>query len=206
VKTVRFFLFVFLSLSIFQLVSCNKDDNSTDPPDQQDKFSFVKVGNLWTYSTSYQGTTYPDMTYQVLSNFANNVYKVKQTYPSSNQTGTTVQYIFWYCTESEYASVSDSTGNHKMMIFNNNIKLNQEYSFINHGDTGLPEGDTVYYKLLSETEIVSVPAGTFTCAKMSLYFTPYRNRPVTYIYSSKSAGTIKIENDFSKFELKSKNF
>ncbi|MBN1340722.1 MAG: hypothetical protein JXA03_15440 [Bacteroidales bacterium] len=195
---------LFLAM-IIAFVSCSKDkdddnnnnNNNTNPP----ATSFLKTGNEWSYE--YTMTTEGiamtgDITYQVMEDLGNGTYKVKQTTSAQGIPPNSVE-LFW--------TEDDAFG------------LEADMTDVKVGDTWTEtdEGITYTTTVVSVSEDMTVPAGTFSCIKLKgtqsdddsiiNYF--YYHKTYGMIYSDVTSkdeyeGEIIVVN--MKMKLKSKNF
>lgn len=205
-KTAFRFLFAFTFTFILLINGCEKDDDPTGPSSEKN-FTFAKVGNKWVYKMTYNNSTAPDVTLEIVESKPNNVYKVANTYPET--TWETV-FTYWYVDGSKMAFNCDSTGTFKNFYIDENVPLNQEKMSIVKYSPFFNKGDTVYTKITSFDKPVTVPAGTFNCIEILVWGTESNDFPLTTVYISRTAGEIKQTNETlsggMRLELKAKNF
>lgn len=188
--------FLFLAL-IIALVSCNKDDDDNQEPEGS---KILKVGNTWVYDldVSSSGVTMSGVfTYKVLEKMDNGTYKVSLT---TEITGLPTQ------TETEYWTEDD--------VFD----IGKDLSSLKVGDTWDETEDGITYTttVMSLNENVTVPAGTFVCAKLK--GTTSEDDTESFAFINKDYGMIKTEATVTEEDegivytvdmvmvLKSKNF
>jgi hypothetical protein len=196
---------IILGVILFFTNGCKTISNPTTPPTTSNNFTYAKVGNKWIYATSNQTQTLPDATTEVIKDMGNNIFKVVSTFPGSSF-GDVISY--WYVKGEEIAFYCDSTGTYKDLIVNSSTKADVVYSSVIKYKYApwMQIGDTVRMKIASFDTQVTVPAGTFTCAKIYIWSSDSVHFSPTEAFVSKTAGTIKQSNKEMTMELKSKNF
>lgn len=191
---------ILLALSILVFNGC--EDKTTDPPTVDNNFTFAKVGNKWTYKVTSESHI-SDMTQEIIKDMGNHIYKVETIYQGASF-GTV--YLFWYVNGEEISFNTDSTGLSKNFLFNNSTEVNKTYMSIIEYSPFMQRGDTVYAKILSLDESVTVPAGTFSCIKIQVWGGTTSSMPESMVYFNRKVGQIKQTSAQMNLELKLKNF
>jgi hypothetical protein len=184
------------------LVSIGCEEKTTDPPANDNNFTFAKVGNKWTFKVTSDSHT-SDMTQEIIKDMGNHIYKVETIYQGASF-GTV--YLFWYVNGEEMSFNTDSSGLHKNFLFNSSSEVNKTYMSIVEYSPFLQSGDTVYAKILSLDESVTVPAGTFSCIKIQVWGGVTSSMPESMVYFNRKVGQIKQTSESMTLELKYKNF
>lgn len=201
-KTAITILLAASSIILFLLNGCKTSDNPAQP-DTSKNFTFVKVGNKWIYASTNQSQTLPDATMEVTQSMGNNVYKIISTFPGSTF-GSVM--TFWYQNGETLSLNCDSAGTHIDFVMNSSIRLNTVYSSVVYYNPWVNPGDTVYLKITSFDTLITVPAGSFNCAKIYTWGPATSQMPMTESLISRTSGIIRQSNQFMTIELKSKNF
>jgi hypothetical protein len=183
---------IMLALAV-SFSACKKDDVKTDPtPDPPTPatpyFNFAKVGNTASFETStplvvqtFTGT----MSQEVKSKHGTDVFMVETllslgipSVQDINSTG------YWKITNTQFASVDDEQGSKPFPYFTKGDAVNKTYTV---SDSGITRTRTV----LSVSESVTVPAGTFTCFKVKE--TNSGNADESVYYFHKDFGLIRTQ-------------
>lgn len=191
---------ILLALSILVFNGC--EDKTTDPPAVDNNFTFAKVGNKWTYKVTSESHI-SDMTQEIIKDMGNHIYKVETIYQGASF-GTV--YLFWYVNGEEISFNSDSTGISKNFMFDSSTEVNKTYMSIVEYSPFLQRGDTVYAKILSLDESVTVPAGTFSCIKIQVWGGTTSSMSESMVYFNRKVGQIKQTSAQMNLELKLNNF
>lgn len=195
-------------LAVAFLGSCKKDDDNNNNPNpnpnpQGTTFGFLKAGNEWKYNgTAYDTVTGTDstitnaFTMKITKDMGNNTFEMISYFDSSVGSFTDTAYIY---RDNNEIAVKDTTGA-KYTYLKANPVVNDSY----YGP------DSTLITVMSVSETVVVPAGTFNCVKIK-EFEPMDPNEFQYTYIDKVQGIIKYvfyENNklVTEMELKSKNF
>lgn len=200
-------IFLLTILLGFVLISCEKDDNDTNIS----IFPFLKTGNTWTYKMTIDGKDAPSNVIYNIQSIDNDGYCVIK-FTAGNNSHTDYR---WYANSDFFADESGSETDYWFPLFYKNNTIGKKWSSpIEDEDLG-----TIKREIVSTTENISVPAGTFSnCIKIKETFTK-DSKIINYYYVSSQAGIIKkestgwadIDNNPRIYfpvivELKSKNF
>lgn len=166
-----------LLVLVIALVSCDKDDEETNP----DGPAFLKIGNVWTYdlkSTSQGISMSGDFSYDIVSGVEDGSYSVKETtifqgFPAESQ------YVTWW--------------------WDNVFNLGRDMRYVSVGDSWSEPLDGVdYYTTVQEGGLeITVPAGTFTCMKLSQTQSDDPSR-VGYYYYNEDSGVVMMEISYEE--------
>jgi hypothetical protein len=185
---------------IFISIGC--EDKTSDPPANDNNFTFAKLGNKWTFKVTSDNHI-SDMTQEIVKDMGNHIYKVETIYQGASF-GTV--YLFWYVNGEEISFNTDSTGLSKNFLFDSSTEVNKTYMSIIEYSPFMQRGDTVYAKILSLDESVTVPAGTFSCIKIQVWGGTTSSMPESMVYFNRKVGQIKQTSAQMNLELKYKNF
>ena len=193
-------------------VGCGKDEPTTnDTP-----FTFLKVGHEWIYESYYDDLP-NDIWKIVITSELNNFYKIDyyDYYEGSwDDCGNKI----WY-SNGEYwkIGVSGIFENDGVIILYRNSYVGQKWdTTITVSDYGYSVTETHSSEVLSISETITVPAGTFTdCIKVKVedirkFFWDGEDYEVTnyeYYWIHKNVGIVMSEDNEGRVDkLKSKNF
>lgn len=188
--------FLFLAL-IIALVSCNKDDDEKNEPEDS---GYLKVGNTWVYDLDVTTAGFSmagEFTYEVLEEMADGTFKVTETMEIPN---------FPAQPDTLYWTDDDVFG------------IGHDMSNVSVGDSWDETEDGVTYTttVMAMNEDVTVPAGTFVCTKLKS--TQSDDDTEGFAYYNEDYGMIKSEATVTEedqgveytvdmlMQLKSKNF
>jgi hypothetical protein len=195
--------FLYLLVFIVLIAACSKDDdnNKNNHNFNPTVTSFLTVGHQWSYEYNIvmEGITLSGETsFNVIEDMGNGTYKVSQT---TQMAGTPSQTMEHFWTE------DDAFG----------MGMNLENVQVGDNWIEIDEGVTYTTTVVSISENVTVPAGSFNCIKMK--GTQSDEPSITnYYYYNKSYGmilsdiTVKEDDQGVVYEmqmvmkLKSKNF
>ena len=170
-------------------VGCGKDDDNTKPTTNDAPFTFLKVGNEWEYESYYDGI--PDDTWKMKIISESNGYYIVE-YDGYH-------YRTWYSNGNYWKIITDDETNYGPIILNKNCYVGQKW------DTTVSNGyatSKVTTEVLSISETITVPAGTFTrCIKVKVEENSKYTwngeevelKILAYFYIHKNIGTVMME-------------
>jgi len=212
-KTVKTKLIIVACVLPLLFMACGKDNEPNPPTVNNAPITFVKLGNRWDYVVFENGINYGISTITLVSE-ENNRFGV--LYNEDNNWCFTIS-TFWYG-DGEYWKIYphslyvDTTASIQL---HRNSYVGQKWTYKNIllGFTELPPIETKteeIYEVLSVSETVTVPAGTFTnCIKIKYQIRYDYGQIDNWIYwIHKDFGLIKSVNVELGLErqLHSKNF
>ena len=198
-KRISIFLFLFILFT-----SCESSDTKS--------FSFMEKGNKWNYSFLIEGATSEgSYSYEITSSDEDGYFYLNYTDPM----GSVNEDWYWYANDEFFADESGAEQDYWFpMVFTVNTVGKKWTSPVDDDELG-----TLTREIVSVTETVTVPAGTFTnCVKIRQICSADVNI-INYIWVSMTDGIVKKESTgwmditgqprkyFSvSAKLKSKNF
>lgn len=194
-KTTKLLLCLAVLATVF--AACKKDNTTANNGHTNctNTFPYVANGHTMRYAITFTFSDDTVFTQTITSTTTSGVYQATNVSDQGNYNNTG---YLQPCSGKLYdgSSIADvqSTNNY------------QRVSSGNAGDTWTETvGQTVYeYAILSNNVPVTVPAGTFSCTKMTYH---QRNTVNTdTIYFSPSAGEVKYDGFALSYELEGKNF
>jgi hypothetical protein len=194
-----------LAAGLTFLVACEKDEpntpgsNNTNP---SEIVSFLKAGNKWVYDlagTDSAGNSFAADSVLMLS--------VKKDDGDGYFTceaaafGSEPDTIYFYKDADEFGEATDKSIG-RIVVFKKDSKVGDSY-------TSVEGTDTTFSKILSLSEPVTVPAGSFTCMKIERSMPQSTDKEVFYI--DRKNGYIKIDSYsdntlYQSLKLNSKSF
>ncbi len=200
-------IFLLTILWGFVLISCEKDNNDKNIS----IFPFLKTGNTWTYKMTIDGKDAPsDVIYNIQTIDDGGYCVIKFTAGNNSHTD-----YRWYANSDFFADESGSETDYWFPLFYKNNTVGKKWtSPVEDEELG-----KITREILSTSENVSVPAGTFSnCIKVKETFIK-DSKVINYYFVSPQMGIIKKEStgwaDVDEkpriyfpivVELKSKNF
>jgi hypothetical protein len=170
--------------------SCKKDSPAaalTNP------IPYVKVGHKWVYNVTGGFTGFSTITYEYTANNGE-IYKMESMFDDTKGTDAFFYYVGGYINEYEAGS---SRGANQQWLKWDNVKVGDKW-------TRVTADETYYHEVMSLDEVVTVPAGTFTCKKIKVTFKNAFNEQEEYY--NDTYGLIKEDDLMMSTELASKNF
>lgn len=186
-KTIQIILIAFCT--ILCLASCKKeDDNSPNTtPIVTASFPFIKIQNSWIYELRIDNDTTPlIINYSIQAIDENGYCSIK--YQTS--TGQTHNEFIWYSNNEFFCDETGSVESYWFpLIFRNNNTIGRKWDApIDDEDLG-----TITREIISVTESVTVPAGTFPgCIKLKQTYSSDA-QIIDYFYLSPMVGIVKKE-------------
>jgi len=183
-------------------VGCSKDDDATKPTTNNDPFTFLKVGNELEYYNYYYDSDEIRDTMKFRINSENNgFFRVVQIFQEDlDEIPTATHYCYWYTNNNGWymsfsffpAEIGDT------LYLPHNCFVGLKYKSFNFG--------TNFAEIISVSEKVTVPAGTFNnCIKVREYH-PNDSTIVVDTYFHKDIGMLSGNSGKGIMKLHSKNF
>lgn len=193
-KKISTFLVV---LSFATLISCGGDDDSTSSSNCSTSIPFVQTGKSFTYSFAQFGFNVGTIKFTYGNCNGDGFLVTRETF---NPEGSLLQTATDLHKQEGDFLLSDSNNNDDYFakIYKKNAQLGDTWSVTR------PDGSIVTHEVISVNEVVTVPAGTFTCKVFKYSTTTTIND--SYVYWNDEVGNIKEDADgFFLLELLSYN-
>ena len=190
-KKISLILAAIMMSLMFVACGKDKDDYNTPQTTNNAPFTFLKVGNEWELYSPNIPDGYNIAKRKVLSQNGN-ILKLKNSQEDWSDT------FYWKLTDDNWIASCDSAGNDGYVFCPRNCYVGQQWDIILNNTITIPA------KIISITDTVIVPAGTFTnCIKIewqTIEIGDFGNEFVVYdyYYLHKDYGII-LQEDYSSF-------
>lgn len=192
-------------LAVLCTVGCDEEKDSTTTPNPSGfTFGVPKIGDRADYRMISGPDTNSFYT-EVLQKFGTSVYLVRQTI-NWRFSGTEIDTQYMSVTSDEWKEVEGPAAALSGMRLFSAMEVNKAYTYQIMPWSRWGSKDTISYTLLSKTEQITVPAGTFSCLKVRMKGIGSSQVPETDIYISPGNGQVKIVNAYSLVEMTGKNY
>ena len=181
----------FLTIGIW---SCKKDDSGPSCTSTSN-FKYLKVGNWMSYDYSDLGSNDDSLRMEVQSQPSAGTYLTKLIGGGVSVQSTSDKRYTKECSDWLYVSAAGEPDLNTNKVFPANRTLNQSWAVNNNSST---------YTVVGKDVSITVPAGTFTCDKLTYHSTGTINTDT--IWFSNDIGYIKYDGLLFWYELRAKNF